>query len=101
MRPSKKFNPEQGVTGKKTYYQTRGKIHLLNPAGFNDVATITWCGLGLDNVNNSTLDMAECTCQRCLMHKTRTWGGKDRGKCGGDVTALMTSERKLKELRKK
>ena len=69
MRPSKKHHPDMGVTGKKTYYQTRGKVHLVHDQAIVD-NTKTWCGLDLGNVNASTLEVAECTCQRCLMHMT-------------------------------
>jgi hypothetical protein len=77
MRPNKKHHPDMGTTGKKTYYQTRGKVHLIHPQSIVDEAK-TWCGLGLENVNNQTMEVSECTCQRCLMHMTNTWS--PRGK---------------------
>jgi hypothetical protein len=55
----------------KTSFLTRGKAHLLNPAGFNDIASLTWCGLNLEDINNSTLEVSECTCQKCLAYKTK------------------------------
>jgi len=65
----KPMNPEKGMSAKKTYYQTRGKVHLVHPQSIVDEAK-TWCGLGLENMNNQTMEVPECTCQRCLMHMT-------------------------------
>jgi hypothetical protein len=91
----KPHHPDKGVTGKKTYYQTRGRVHLTK----NEHTT--YCGVDLENVNGTTTEIISVTCQRCLMHKTKNWGGKERGKCGGgDVTHLLKSERELNSLKK-
>ena len=78
MRP-KGHHPDKGSTGKKTYYQTRGKVHLVHPQAIVDEAK-TWCGLDLGYVNNPTTKVEECTCQRCLMHMTKTWKPNPRSK---------------------
>lgn len=54
--------------GKNTYYATRGKVHLVHPQSIVDEAK-TYCGLGLDSVNNSTTKEKETTCQKCLAFK--------------------------------
>ena len=54
--------------GKNTYYATRGKAHLVHPQSIVDDAK-TYCGLGMEHVNNSTTKEAETTCQRCLAYK--------------------------------
>lgn len=67
---SKRRNPEVHTEPKKTYYQTRGKVHLVrhDPEMPPEIADTTWCGLKLENCNNFTSNVIDCTCQRCLMH---------------------------------
>jgi len=58
----------QSLLGKNTYYATRGKIHLITPQSIVGEGK-TYCGLGLEHVNNSTTKEEETTCQRCLAYK--------------------------------
>jgi hypothetical protein len=63
----------------KIGYLTRGKVHLIHPQSVIDLGK-TWCGLSLADINNSTLEMSECTCQRCLMYATKPVSKTDHPK---------------------
>lgn len=78
MRPSKTFHPDRGSTGKRTYYETRGKVHLVHHFKDEppDLADKAWCGVKLENCNNITSKVESCTCQKCLMIATREWRTK-------------------------
>ena len=68
------------VPAKKTYYQTRGKVHLVHYQSGEpvEVAEKTWCGMDLGNVNNPTTKVEECTCQKCLMVMTKNWKPREK-----------------------
>ena len=63
------------ATTKRTYYQTRGKVHLAQPSAMEPPPTAAkaWCGVKLENCNNVTTKIDDCTCQKCLMVMTREW----------------------------
>jgi hypothetical protein len=89
MRPRKGWSPEKGPIAKKTYYDSRGKVHLVICQAGEPIETAdkAWCGVKLENCNHVTTKTEECTCQKCLMVATRTWGGKERG----TKTAIATA----------
>ena len=79
-----------------TYCLTRGKTHLINPKGFNDIAALTWCGLGIEDINNSTMDVKECTCQRCLAYMTKP-PLRDRSKMAKAIKHNEARNKRIKE----
>lgn len=60
---------------KRTYYQTRGKVHLAHHSAQEPPPTVAkaWCGVKLEDSNNVTTNEVDCTCQKCLMVMTRNW----------------------------
>lgn len=76
------------VGAHKIGYLSRGKVHLVNPATLTEGYQKTdharvWCGVRMEDTNNYTTNVADCTCQKCLMVNTKTWGGRERGKRNG------------------
>lgn len=66
---------------KKTFYQNRGKVHLLRTQKDEpiELADEAYCGHKAEDCNHVTTDVKTCTCQKCLMALTGTWH-KARGK---------------------